>query len=112
MEQQQGHASQARELYERALKIDPLSNDAATNLGILEARAGNLRRAVELWNPAFARVPNRSAIGMDLAITFCVAGQKDIARKYVERVLEFNPDYRKGKSLLENLGKDPAQCRP
>jgi hypothetical protein len=112
VEQQQGHASQARELYERALKIDPLSNEAATNLGILEAREGNLRRAVELWNPAFARVPNQSAIGMDLAITFCVAGQKDIARKYVQRVLEFNPDYRKGKSLLENLAKDPVQCRP
>jgi len=112
VEQQNGHASEARDLYERALKVDPLSNDAATNLGILEARGGNLRSAVELWNPAFARVPNRSAIGMDLAITFCAAGQKDIARKYVERVLEFNPDYAKGKSLLDNLGKDPAQCRP
>ena len=111
-EQQHGHTDEARDLYEHALKIDPLSNDAATNLGILEARAGNLRRAVELWNPAFTRVPNRSAIGMDLAIAFCVAGQKDIARKYVERVLEFNPDYRKGKSLLENLAKDPVQCRP
>ncbi|MGB8065600.1 MAG: multiheme c-type cytochrome [Candidatus Sulfotelmatobacter sp.] len=112
VEQEHGHASEARDLYERALKIDPSSNDAATNLGILQARAGNLRSAVELWNPAFARVPNRSAIGMDLAITFCVAGKKDIARKYVERVLEFNPDYPKGKSLLENLGKEPAQCRP
>lgn len=112
VEQEHGHASAARDLYERALKIDPLSNDAATNLGILEARAGNLRRAVELWNSAFARVPNRSAIGMDLAIAFCVAGQRDIARRYVERVLEFNPDYQRGKSLLENLGKDPVQCRP
>lgn len=112
MELQGGHVNEARDLYEHVLKIDPLSNDAATNLGILEARAGNLRRAVELWNPAFARVPNRSAIGMDLAITFCAAGQKDIARKYVERVLEFNPDYHKAKSLLVNLGKDPAECRP
>lgn len=112
MELERGHATEARDLYEHALKIDPLSNDAATNLGILEARSGNLRRAVELWIPAFTRVPNRSAIGMDLAITFCAAGQKDIARKYVERVLEFNPDYHKAKSLLENLGKDPPQCRP
>lgn len=112
LELQRGNAAEARDLYEHALRINPLSNDAATNLGILEARAGNLRRAVELWNPAFARVPNRSAIGMDLAITFCAAGQKDIARKYVERVLEFNPDYHKAKSLLENLGKDPPQCRP
>ena len=112
LELQRGNSAGARDLYEHALKIDPLLNDAATNLGILEARAGNLRRAVELWSPAFARVPNRSAIGMDLAITFCAGGQKDVARKYVERVLEFNPDYHKAKSLLQNLSKDPPQCRP
>ncbi len=49
---------------------------------------------------------------MNLAIVFCVAGQKDAARKYVKRVLEFNPDYGKGKSLLEHLGQDPVQCKP
>jgi len=112
VEQEHGHASQAQELYERALKIDPLSNDAATNLGILQARVGNLRRAAELWQGAFERVPNRSAIGMNLAIVFCAAGQKEDARKYVERVLEFNPDYGKAKSLLKHLSEDPVQCRP
>lgn len=112
VEQEHGHAGEARNLYERALKIDPLANDAASNLGILEARMGNLRRAAELWQAAFERVPNRSAIGMNLAIVFCAAGQKETARKYVERVLEFNPDYGKAKSLLKHLGEDPAQCRP
>ena len=112
VEQEHGHSSQAQELYERALKIDPLSNDAATNLGILQARMGNLRRAAELWRGAFERVPNRSAIGMNLAIVFCVAGQKEDARKYLERVLEFNPDYDKAKSLLKHLSEDPVQCRP
>jgi len=111
-EQRKGHDQQAREFYERALKIDPLANDAATNLGILEAKAGNLRRAVELWQGAFARVPERSAIGVDLAMAFCVAEQKEEARKYVERVLEFNPDYGKAKSLLAHLNRDPVQCRP
>ena len=112
VEQQHGREADARDLYERALKIDPLANDAATDLGILEAKAGNLRHAVELWQGAFERAPNRSVIGMNLAIVFCVAGQKDAARKYVERVLEFNPDYGKGKSLLEHLGQDPVQCKP
>lgn len=112
VEQAHGHLSEARDFYERALKIDPLLNDAASNLGILEARAGNLRRAVELWQGAFARVPNRSALGMNLAMVFCVAGQKEDARKYVERVLEFNPDYGKAKSLLKHLSADPVQCRP
>jgi Flp pilus assembly protein TadD len=107
-----GKEKEARELYERALKNDPLENDAATNLGIVEAREGNLRRAVELWQGAFARVTDRSAIGMDLAMAFCVAGQKDVARQYVMRVLEFNPDYGKAKSLLRRMSRDAGQCQP
>jgi tetratricopeptide (TPR) repeat protein len=112
VEQGHGHDQEARDLYERALKIDPLANEAATNLGILEARAGNLRRAVELWQGAFRRVPDRSAIGMYLAMSFCAAGQTEEAQKYVERVLEFNPDYGKGKSMLVHLQGDPVECKP
>jgi Flp pilus assembly protein TadD len=112
VEQKHEHEKEARELYERALQLDPLDNDAATNLGILEARSGNLRRAVELWQGAFARVPYRSAIGMNLAMVFCAAGQSENARKYVLRVQEFNPDYLKAKQLLAHLGEHPAQCRP
>ena len=111
-EQKKGHDQEAREFYERALKIDPLLNDAATNLGILEGKAGNLRSAVELWQGAFARLPERSAVGVYLGMAFCVAGQKEEARKYVERVLEFNPDYLKAKSLLVHLGEDPVECKP
>jgi tetratricopeptide repeat protein/cytochrome c554/c'-like protein len=112
LEQEQKHDDAARDLYQRALKIDPLANDAAMNLGVLEARRGNLARAVELWQGAFARVPDRSAIGMNLAIAFCADKQTEVARKFVHRVLEFNPDYGKAKSLLENLSKDPVQCKP
>lgn len=112
VEQQRGEEQEAREVYERALKARPLSNTVAANLGILDAKSGDLKDAVKLWQDAFARVPYRSAIGMDLAMVFCAAGQKDVARKYVERVLEFNPDYEKGKSLLEHIEASPAQCRP
>jgi len=112
IEQDHGRDKEARELYERALKIDPLANDAATNLGTLEARAGHPRRAVELWQGAFERAPNRSAIGMDLAMAFCAAGQKEEARHYVERVLEFNPDFATAKRLLGHLNGDPVKCKP
>jgi tetratricopeptide (TPR) repeat protein len=112
VEQKHEHEKEARELYERALQIDPANNEAAADLGILEAKAGNLRRAVELWQAAFNRVPYRSAIGLNLAMAFCVAGQKDVARRFVVRVLEFNPDYLKGKQLLVHLGEEPVQCRP
>ncbi len=112
VEQEHKNEKEARELYERALKVDPLANDVAANLGILEARAGNLRRAVELWQGAFDRAPHRSAIGLNLAMTFCVAGQKDVARQYVERVLKFNPDYGKAKLLQVHLNDDSGQCKP
>lgn len=112
VEQKHGHEKEARDLYERVLKLDPLANDAATDLGILEARSGNLRGAVELWQGAFNRVPYRSAVGMNLALAFCVAGQTDVARKFVQRVLEFNPDYFKGKQLQAHLGEKPVQCTP
>ena len=112
VEQQHGANAEAKALYERALKSDPLAIDAATNLGIIEARSGEAQRAVDLWQRAFVRAPYRSAIGMDLAIVFCSAGQKEEARKYVERVLEFNPDYEKGKSLQAGLNQDPADCKP
>jgi Tfp pilus assembly protein PilF len=49
---------------------------------------------------------------MNLAMTFCAAGQKDDARQYVKRVLEFNPDYGKAKQLLAHLNSDPVQCKP
>jgi len=111
-EQKHGSEKEARELYERALQIDPLASEAATDLGILEARSGNLRRAVELWQGAFKRAPYRSAIGMNLAMAFCAGGQKQVAKKYVQQVLEFNPDYLKGKRLLAHLGEEPVQCSP
>jgi tetratricopeptide (TPR) repeat protein len=111
-EQKHGRDKEAREFYERTLNLDPRANDAATNLGVLEAQAGNLRRAVELWQGAFERVPDRSAIGMNLAMAFCVAGQTEQARRYMLRVLEFNPDYGKAKQLLVHLKEDPAQCKP
>ena len=112
VEQQHGKEKEARTIYEHALKARPQSNTVAANLGILDAKSGDLQDAVKLWQGAFARVPYRSAIGMDLAMVFCAAGQKDVAVKYVQRVLEFNPDYGKGKSLLRHMEQNPARCQP
>lgn len=112
MEQKRGHEKEARELYEKSLQLRPRSNTVATNLGVLEAKQGDLRDAVQLWQRAFARVPYRSVIGMDLAMAFCAAGQRDEARRYVERVLEFNPDYGKAREMLANLGGKSGRCGP
>ncbi len=108
--QKKGDIDRARELYEKALAVDPTLIDAATNLGAIEANRGHLREAVKLWQDAFHRAPGQSRIGMNLARLFCDTGQPGNAREYVLRVLEFNPDLSEAKSLLQRLNGDPPKC--
>src|SRR5208282_1885997 len=108
--QRRGDTDRARELYEKALAIDPASIDAATNLGVIEADRGHAREALRLWEDAFRRAPGQSRIGINIARLFCDAGQPDSARDYVLRVLEFNPDLREAKNLLRNLNGSAPKC--
>jgi tetratricopeptide (TPR) repeat protein len=109
--QKKGDIDRARELYEKALAIDPMLIDAATNLGAIEANRGHVREAVRLWQDAFRRAPDQSRIGMNLARLFCDTGQPTSARDSVLRVLEFNPDLPEAKSLLQHLNDNPASCK-
>jgi tetratricopeptide (TPR) repeat protein len=112
VEQTKGASDRARELYRKALALDPNLIDAATNLGVLEAQSGHLPDAVKLWQGAFQRAPGRSSIGMNLARAFCAARQTKDARSYTLRVLEFNPDLTAAKKLLSGLDADPPTCAP
>jgi len=111
-EQRRGSTKHARELYQKALAKDSSLVDAATNLGVIEAQAGNLQDAVKLWQNAFQHTPARSSIGLNLARAYCAAGQFDEARTYTLRVLEFNPDLRSARKLLQSLNRSPADCGP
>lgn len=107
-----GSVDHARELYEKALALDPTLIDAATNLGVIEAKAGHAKEAVALWQKAFEHAPGRSEIGMNLARTFCGSGQMKQARSYLERVLRFNPDLAEAKKMMRSLQADPPKCSP
>jgi tetratricopeptide (TPR) repeat protein len=111
-EQRRGSTEHARELYEKALALDSNLVDAATNLGVIEAQAGDIPDAMKLWQSAFQRAPARSSIGLNLARAYCAAGKVDEARTYVLRVLEFNPDLPSAKKLLHSLNSTPASCGP
>ncbi len=108
--QKKGDTDHAREFYEKALGIDPTLIDAATNLGVIEAKRGHVREAVRLWKDAFQRAPGQSNIGMNIARVLCYTGQSGSARDYVLRVLEFNPDLPEAKNLLQDLNASPTNC--
>jgi Flp pilus assembly protein TadD len=100
----------ARDLYQKALALDPTLIDAAANLGVIDARSGDLQSAVKLWQDAFERAPADSSIGMNLARIFCQSGKIKDARSYVLRVLRFNPDLSSAKKLLQQLNANPPSC--
>ena len=52
-----GRIEEASRYYARALEVDSTHVDAWNNLGVLEARAGRLDKAVSLWNKALAVRP-------------------------------------------------------
>jgi tetratricopeptide (TPR) repeat protein len=111
-EQRRGSTGHAHELYEKALALDSNLVDAATNLGVIEAQAGDIPNAMKLWQSAFQRAPARSSIGLNLARADCAAGKFDEARTYILRVLEFNPDLPSARKLLHSLNSKPASCSP
>jgi predicted CXXCH cytochrome family protein len=109
-EQKRGLTQQAREHYLRALEIDPLSNETALNLGVIEAQAGNADRAIKLWQGPFDRIPGKSEVGMNLAVLYCSAGKMEKARATIAQVLKFNPDLTPARNLQRQLNADPATC--
>jgi hypothetical protein len=112
LEQRRGAVDHARELYQKALALDPTLIDAATNLGVIEAKSGHWASAVRLWQDAFQRAPGRSGIGMNIARAFCGARKFDEARSYLLRILEFNPDMGDARELLRYLNHTPPSCGP
>jgi Flp pilus assembly protein TadD len=110
VEQKQSAKNKARDLYRKALAHDPTLIDAETNLGVLEARSGQPKEAVSLWQDAFRRAPGRSEIGINLARAFCSTRQFNDARNYTMRVLQFNPDLGQAKTMLKQLNADPPTC--
>ena len=108
--QERGDINGSRQYYERALRNDSDNQEAATNLGVIEAKAGHLRRAVSLWQQVFKEAPWRSSVGLDIALGYCAANRYDEAKVYVKRVLEFNPDFAMGRSLLDRLSANPPDC--
>ncbi len=89
------------------MQIDPLENAAATNLGVIEAQAGNLEQAVRLWE-AFYRAPDNMAIGLSLSEVLWQEGKQAQAREELTRMLEFNPDFPEAENLLREWSRDSS----
>jgi Flp pilus assembly protein TadD len=110
IEQKHGATEHARQLYQKALSLDPSLIDAETNLGVIEAQAGKVDDALKLWRSAFQNAPDRSSIGLNIAHAYCAEAKLPEARHYILRVLEFNPDLAAAKQMWKRLNRLPPSC--
>ena len=100
----------ATELFQKALKSDPLNVDAAVNLGVIEVQGGYAGKALSLWKSAFERAPWRPASGLNIAQVLCNLGRTEEAKSYVKLVLQYNPDHSQANSLLQQLQTKAKRC--
>ncbi len=108
--QKLGRNGPAAELYERALQADSEPPEAATNLGVIYASKGDLRRALALWQGVFEKNPGLSETGVNLALGLCQAGETAKARQTLVEVLKHQADLGPARALLRELESRPERC--
>jgi Tfp pilus assembly protein PilF len=83
----------ARACYESALEIDPDFPEALEKLGVVFARQGDIEKARSIFNRVLADFPTENAsTHINLAACYSETGDKESARKELERALEVDPD--------------------
>ncbi len=108
--QQRGDTKRATDLYSAALLEDPENIAANTDYGVLLARAGELQQAAQRWNVVFRRNPSISELGYDLGQVECALGNRTSAQNLLNRLLTFNPDDQRARSLLVEIAAGRKPC--
>ena len=111
LEQEQHKIGRAETLYEASIAVDPDQAVAATNLGVILAEQGAMRRAVDVWRPAFDRHPEASELGVDVALALCRTGDWKDAEQTIRTVLTHNPDFEPARQVGAALARGPLACQ-
>ena len=111
LEQAGNRLDRAEALYQQSIDIDPSQPVAATNLGVILAERGLTARALDVWRPAFARHPEASELGLDLALASCRKGDWKGAEDELRTVLAHNPDFDSARQMAAALARGPDACR-
>jgi len=87
-----GQDADAEAAFRRALAIEPRHYQAHHNLGLLLARHGDTRRAIEEWRAALDIRPDAAPVLASLGAALLVEGQPDAAVTSLQRAVALEPD--------------------
>jgi Tfp pilus assembly protein PilF len=82
----------AQACYENALEVEPAFPEALEKLGVTYARQGDIEKAMSIFNRVLAAFPTENAsTHINLAACYFETGDKENARKELERALSIDP---------------------
>jgi tetratricopeptide (TPR) repeat protein len=105
MNAEQGDFIQAKRIFEKVLALDPTDFTAATNLGTLYAKSGDLKQAIAVWQPAFQRNQVIPGLAENLARAQCRLGAVTDARLTLQTILSYSPGLQRARDALVQLPK-------
>ncbi len=98
--QDQGRYAEAEKYYRLAVKENPRSIPALTNLGVVLAREGKYPDAIAIYKSALKINPSITALKLNLAIANIQIGNCAEAAHWLQPVVEAAPDDRRSRQLL------------
>jgi tetratricopeptide (TPR) repeat protein len=105
-----GRDGEARGSFEKSLELDPNHSRAKAGLAGLSARAGDVTRAIELFDAAAKANPNDTAPGYAAAQLVLRAGDQTAARQRLEAIVKRDPGHAGARNdLAWLLAQQPNQ---
>jgi len=96
-----GQGARAREVFERALTLQPDFAEASNDLGVLLAQGGDLAGAIERFRAAVRAMPDYPDALNNLGYALLQAGHPEEARGFYLKAIALQPDFAEA---LNNLG--------
>lgn len=109
----QGNASKARELYQKAIEKKDSLADAYCNLGILESEAKNFSKAIDCFTLCLKEEPRHFEAHYNLANLYAEIGNLPLAKVHYQMSIEVEPEFPNshfnlGLTLAMNKEIEPA----
>ncbi len=102
--------AEARQAFQKAIELDPKSAGALSGLASLDAQAGDVEKAIELYDQAAANAPDDVTPAYAAAQLVLSQGKQDEAMKRLEDVIRRDPGHAGSRNdlawLLAQRGQD------
>jgi Tfp pilus assembly protein PilF len=98
-----GDSDRAVPLYRHAMELDPDQVTASVGLGAILMERRQFSDAIPMWEDALAKNAGLVLVRTNLAQAYLKTGQRQIAERQLQRVLELSPAFAPAAKLLTSL---------